>query len=165
MTNAEIIAKAETNCECWKETTPEGKYLGHYPSCSDCKGTGKILRFSWARKLCPCLDQYDGINHYLDATDGFRCCKLTLYDYDKEMPDCRLCSGLGYVINIQPLDLLKALLMQGEINIVDFPDSGIVKIFLNPWISSLHSREPIGFGVNLKEALEDAFVKSMKLNK
>ena len=50
---AALIADASEKCECWAQTTPEGQYQGHYPSCPDCNGTGKVPRFPWAREECP----------------------------------------------------------------------------------------------------------------
>lgn len=61
------------------------------------EGTHGYVLSDEMRQTCPCLRAYDGINHYLDATDGYRCCKVFLYDEGEEGPNCLCCQGRSWV--------------------------------------------------------------------
>lgn len=57
---AVTLAGMEQECECWQSYSPEGVYQGHYPTCPDCHGTGKVLLFGDSvREPCP-IDSHHG---------------------------------------------------------------------------------------------------------
>ena len=90
------------------------------PACVDhpsvtvtCKDKRMFFFPDSVRLPCPCLAAYDGINHYLDATGGYRCCKVTLYDAGKETQDCRCCRGRGWVPKLDTYAWRQALRDKG----------------------------------------------------
>ena len=80
-----------------------------------CNGTGKVplLDPELVRKPCPCEYIYDGINHYLDASDGNRCCKLQIYDLGHRLDTCDACQGRNWVPSPDILDWVWALNKEG----------------------------------------------------
>lgn len=82
------------------EKTPSETGERRCNACVDQAIPGRVYFLGNKVRLhCPCLRAYDGINHYLDATDGFRCCKRFLYDEGKEGNDCHCCQGRSWVPN------------------------------------------------------------------
>ena len=87
------LAGAKRECVYGADGKRENQYGDRIP-CEFCDGKGQVYALpDSVRELCPCLRAYDGINHYLDATDGYRCCKVFLYEEGKESPDCQVCRG------------------------------------------------------------------------